>query len=399
MTIDVERARSETPGCAHVVHLDNAGSSLPPKPVLDMVIGHLELEGRVGGYEAHARNEEAVERFYGATAELLGALPEEIAFCSSATRAWDMAFYAFRFEAGDRILTSVADYISNYIAYIQIGSRTGAEIVTVPNDEHGQVSVEALRDLVDERVKLVAITHVPTNSGLVNPVSEIGAVAREAAIPYLVDACQSAGQMPLDVDALGCDALSATGRKFLRGPRGTGFLYVRSSLLERLEPPLLDMRAADWVAPDRYQLRPDGRRFEEWEQDYAGKVGLARAIDYALEWGIEAIWERVSALGERLRTLLGEVEGVTIHDPGAVRCGIVTFAVAGVSAAQIKEALTRERINVTVAETSSAVIDALDRQLPDLVRASVHYFNTDDELERAVECVRAAAKPSRVPPT
>jgi selenocysteine lyase/cysteine desulfurase len=399
VTIDVERARSETPGCAHVVHLDNAGSSLPPKPVLDMVIGHLELEGRVGGYEAHARNEEAVERFYGATAELLGALPEEIAFCSSATRAWDMAFYAFRFEAGDRILTSVADYISNYIAYIQIGSRTGAEIVTVPNDEHGQVSVEALRDLVDERVKLVAITHVPTNSGLVNPVSEIGAVAREAAIPYLVDACQSAGQMPLDVDALGCDALSATGRKFLRGPRGTGFLYVRSSLLERLEPPLLDMRAADWVAPDRYQLRPDGRRFEEWEQDYAGKVGLARAIDYALEWGIEAIWERVSALGERLRTLLGEVEGVTIHDPGAVRCGIVTFAVAGVSAAQIKEALTRERINVTVAETSSAVIDALDRQLPDLVRASVHYFNTDDELDRAVECVRAAAKPSRVPPT
>jgi cysteine desulfurase / selenocysteine lyase len=399
VTIDVDRARRETPGCAHVVHLDNAGSSLPPKPVLDMVIGHLELEGRVGGYEAHAQNEEAIERFYGATAELIGALPQEIAFCSSATRAWDMAFYAFRFGARDRILTSIADYISNYIAYIQIGNRTGAEIVTVPNDEHGQISVEALRDLVDERVKLVAITHVPTNSGLVNPLSEIGAITREAAIPYLVDACQSAGQMPLDVDAIGCDALSATGRKFLRGPRGTGLLYVRSSLLERLEPPLLDMRAADWVAPDQYKLRPDGRRFEEWEQDYAAKVGLARAIDYVLEWGIEAIWERVSALGERLRALLGEVEGVTIHDPGAVRCGIVTFAVAGASAAQIKEALAREQINVTVAETSSAVIDALDRQLPDLVRASVHYFNTDDELERAVECVRAAAEPSRAPPT
>jgi selenocysteine lyase/cysteine desulfurase len=375
-----------------VIHLNNAGSSLAPRQVLDAVIGHLELEGRIGGYEAHARNEEAIDRFYTATAALIGARPREIAFCSSATRAWDMAFYAFTFERGDRILTSVADYISNYIAYIQVAERTGAEIVTVPNDDHGQVSVEALRDLVDERVKLVAITHVPTNSGLVNPVAEIGAVVRAARIPYLVDACQSAGQMPLDVEAIGCDALSGTGRKFLRGPRGTGFLYVRSGLLERLEPPLLDMRAADWVAPDRYELRRDGRRFEEWEQDYAGKAGLARAIDYALEWGIDPIWERVRQLGERLRALLTEVDGVTVHDPGDIRCGIVTFAVDGISAEDIKKRLARERINVTVAETSSAVIDALERDLPNVVRASVHYFNTDDELERAVQCVRSAVR-------
>jgi selenocysteine lyase/cysteine desulfurase len=392
VTIDVDRARRDTPGCAHVVHLNNAGSSLPPKQVLDAVIGHVELEGRIGGYEAHAQNEEAIERFYGATAELIGARPEEMAFCPSATRAWDMAFYAFHFDRGDRVLTSVADYISNYIAYIQTAARTGVEIVTVPNDEHGQVSVDALRDLVDERVKLVAITHVPTNSGLVNPVEEIGSITRDAGIPYLVDACQSAGQMPVDVDTIGCDALSATGRKFLRGPRGTGFLYVRSNLLERLEPPLLDMRAADWVAPDRYQLRPDGRRFEEWEQDYAGKAGLARAVDYALEWGIDAIWERVRVLGGSLRTQLGEVDGVTTYDPGSVRCGIVTFAVAGVPAEEMKQALARERINVTVAATSSAVIDAIERDLPDLVRASVHYFNTDEELERAVDCVRVAAR-------
>jgi cysteine desulfurase / selenocysteine lyase len=388
LTIDVGQARRETPGCANVLHLNSAGSSLPPKPVLDAVIGHIELEGRIGGYEAHERNEDAIERFYGAAAQLIGARPEEIAFNSSATRAWDMAFYAFELGRGDRVLTSVADYVSNYIAYLQVARRTGVEIVTVPNDEHGQVSVEALRDRIDERVKLVAITHVPTNSGLVNPVGEIGAITREAGIPYLVDACQSAGQIPLDVDAIGCDALSATGRKYLRGPRGTGFLYVRSSLLERLEPPVLDMRAADWVAPDRYQLRRDGRRFEEWEQDFAGKVGLARAIDYALDVGIDAIWDRVHALGERLRELLAEVDGVTVHDPGALRCGIVTFSVAGTPAEQVKEALARERINVTVSATQSAVIDALERGLPDLVRASVHYFNTDEELERAVDCVR-----------
>lgn len=390
--IDVERARAETPGCRHVTHFNNAGSALAPQPVLDAVVGHLELEARIGGYEAHEGNAEAIDRFYGATAELIGAKPEEIAFVSSATRGWDMAFYSFRFEPSDRILTSVADYISNYLAFIQTAERTGAEVVTVPNDEHGQVSVERLRELVDERVKLVAITHVPTNGGLVNPVAEIGPIAREAGIPYLVDACQSAGQMPLDVDEIGCDALSATGRKFLRGPRGTGFLYVRSALLEQLEPPLVDMRAADWVAPDRYELRPDGRRFEEWEQDYAGKAGLARAIEYALGWGLDEIWERVHELGVRLREQLVEIDGVTIRDAGAERCAIVTFDVAGVAAERVKEALAREAINVSVSATTSAVIESIERGLPDLVRASPHYYNTEEEVDRLVESVRIAAR-------
>ena len=392
MRIDVERARAETPGCRHVTHFNNAGSALPPQPVLDAVVGHLELEARIGGYEAHEANAEAIDRFYGATAELIGAKPEEIAFVSSATRGWDMAFYSFRFEPSDRILTSVADYISNYLAFIQTAERTGAEIVTVQNDEHGQVSVERLRELIDERVKLVAITHVPTNGGLVNPVTEIGPIAREAGIPYLVDACQSAGQMPLDVDEIGCDALSATGRKFLRGPRGTGFLYVRSALLEQLEPPLVDMGAADWVAPDRYELRPDGRRFEEWEQDYAGKAGLARAIEYALGWGLDEIWERVHALGVRLREQLAEIAGVTIRDVGAERCAIVTFDVAGVAAERVREALAREAINVSVSATTSAVIESIDRGLPDLVRASPHYYNTEEEVDRLVESVRIAAQ-------
>ena len=387
MTIDVERARRETPGCAHVTHLNNAGSALPPQPVLDAVVGHLELEALTGGYEAHEQNEAAIERFYGAAAELLGARPEEIAFSSSATRAWDMAFYAFPFESGDRILTAVAEYISNYIAYLQIAERTGVEVVAVPNDAHGQVSVDALRELVDERVKLIAITHVPTNGGLVNPAAEIGAVAREAGIPYLLDACQSVGQLPVDVAEIGCDVLSVTGRKYLRGPRGTGLLYVSSTLLERLEPPFLDMRAADWVEPDRYELRPDALRFEEWEQSYATKIGLATAIDYALGWGVDAIWERVVALGDNLRARLGEVEGVTVRDLGAVRCGIVTFTLDGVEASELKDRLARERINVTVSPPSSTLLDSTARSLPELVRASVHYYNTDEEIDRLVDHV------------
>jgi selenocysteine lyase/cysteine desulfurase len=226
----------------------------------------------------------------------------------------------------------------------------------------------------------------------VNPAAEIGAVARAAGIPYLLDACQSVGQLPVDVDEIGCDVLSATGRKYLRGPRGTGFLYVRSSLLDRLDPPFLDMRAAEWVEPARYELRPDALRFEEWEQAYALKVGLATAIDYALGWGLEAVWERVAALAESLRARLGAVEGVTVRDLGAVRCGIVTFTVDRVGANELKERLGREHINVTVSEPSSTLLDARERELPDLVRASVHYYNTDEELDRLVESVRIAAR-------
>jgi cysteine desulfurase/selenocysteine lyase len=389
--IDVQRARRETPGCEHVTHLDNAGASLPPQPVLDAVIGHLQLEARVGGYEAHEQNEQAIDRFYGAAAELVGAGPWEIAFSSSATRAWDMAFYGFSFEPGDRILTAVAEYISNYIAYIQVAERSGVEVVAVSSDEYGQVSVDSLRRLVDERVKLIAITHVPTNGGLVNPAAEIGAVAREAGIPFLLDACQSVGQLPVDVEEIGCDVLSATGRKYLRGPRGTGFLYVRSSLLDRLEPPLLDMRAADWVEPDRYELRPDAIRFEEWEQAYAAKAGLATAIDYALGWGLDSIWQRVAELGESLRTQLGDIPGVTVRDLGEVRCGIVTFTVDGVEANELKKRLSRERINVTASPRSSTLLDSRARGLPDLVRASVHYYHTDEELDRLVETVSKAA--------
>jgi cysteine desulfurase / selenocysteine lyase len=389
--IDVQRARRETPGCEHVTHLDNAGASLPPQPVLDAVIGHLQLEARVGGYAAHEQNEQAIDRFYGAAAELVGAGPREIAFSSSATRAWDMAFYGFSFEPGDRILTAVAEYISNYIAYIQVAERAGVEVVPVPSDEYGQVSVDSLRRLVDKRVKLIAITHVPTNGGLVNPAAEIGAVARDAGIPYLLDACQSVGQLPVDVEEIGCDVLSATGRKYLRGPRGTGFLYVRSSLLDRLEPPLLDMRAADWVEPDRYELRPDAIRFEEWEQAYAAKAGLATAIDYALGWGLDSIWQRVAELGESLRARLGDINGVTVRDLGEVRCGIVTFTVDGVEANDLKKRLSRERINVTASPRSSTLLDSRARGLPDLVRASVHYYNTDEELDRLVETVSKAA--------
>jgi selenocysteine lyase/cysteine desulfurase len=364
------------------LHFNNAGAALMPQQVLHATIRHLQLEALVGGYEAAAQAHEAVEHVYTAAAALLGCQRDEIAIVENATRAWDMAFYAVPLGPGDRILTAVAEYASNYIAFLQMARKTGAVVEVIPNDELGQISVEALRQAIDDRVKLIAITHVPTNGGLVNPAAAVGKLAREAGVLYLLDACQSVGQMPVDVESIGCDMLSATGRKFLRGPRGTGFLYVRRAMLERLEPPFLDLHAAQWVARDCFEIRPDARRFENWETYYAGKIGLGVAIDYALQWGLDAIWARVSRLAEALRQQLSAVPGVTVRDQGLERCGIVSFDIAGNDADAVQRRFAAERINVSVSRLPSTLLDMEARGLGDLVRASVHYYNTEAEIER-----------------
>jgi len=386
--IDLERVRADTPGVAHVAHLNNAGSSLPPRRVHEAVVDHLQREAEIGGYEAARERKDRWEHTYDALARLLNASRDEIAVIENATRAWDMAFYAFAFAPGDRILTGRAEYASNWIALKQVTDRTGARIDVVPDDELGQIDVAALASMLDDDVKLVSLVHVPTQSGLVNPAAEVGRLTRPAGVPLLLDACQSAGQLPLDVDELGCDILSGTGRKFLRGPRGTGFLYVRRGLIEQLEPPLLDMRAADWQPDGTYTIRPDARRFENWETYYAGKVGLGVAVDYALEIGIDAIRARIVELAEKLRAALREIDGVTLLDRGAVLAATVTFTVDGVSPDEVQQRLEERAVNVSTMDASSAQLDYGPRGIAEAVRSSVHYYNDDSDLDRLVEGVK-----------
>jgi selenocysteine lyase/cysteine desulfurase len=386
--IDLERVRADTPGVAHVAHLNNAGSALPPRQVHDAVVDHLQREAEIGGYEAAGERRERWEHTYDALARLLNAHGDEIAVIENATRAWDMAFYAFPFQPGDRILTGHAEYASNWIALKQVTDRTGARIDVVPDDEHGQIDVQALESMLDDDVKLVSLVHVPTQSGLVNPAAEVGRVTRAAGVPLLLDACQSVGQLPLDVDGFGCDVLSGTGRKFLRGPRGTGFLYVRRGLIEQLEPPFLDMRAADWQPDGSYVIRNDARRFENWETYYAGKVGLGVAVDYALELGLDAIRVRIVELAERLRAGLAEIDGVTLLDRGAVLAATVTFTVDGVAPDEVQRRLGERGVNVSTMEASSAQLDYGPRGIAEAVRSSVHYYNDDSDLDRLVEGVK-----------
>lgn len=382
MTIDVDRARRETPGCANVAHLNNAGAGLMPQPVLDATTDHLRLEADIGGYEAFAEASAALDRFYDSAASLINCQAHEIAFVENATRAWDMAFYSLDFKPGDRILTARAEYASNYIAYLQVARKTGAVVKVVNNDDHGQISIAALDAMIDDRVKLISITHVPTNGGLVNPAAAVGRVARAAGVPYLLDACQSVGQMPIDVEAIGCDMLSATGRKYLRGPRGTGFLYVRDSMVDRLEPVFLDLHAAEWVARDRYEVAAGARRFENWESNFAGKIGLGVAIDYAQAWGLEAIRDRIYGMAKGLRARLTDIPGVSVHDLGTERCAIVSFYMAGQEASVITAAAADQAINVSASSVASTRLDMEGRVPGDLVRASVHYYNNDEEIDR-----------------
>ncbi|MFG1645220.1 aminotransferase class V-fold PLP-dependent enzyme [Amycolatopsis sp. NPDC049252] len=383
---DVDRARRETPGCKEVVHFNNAGSALPPAVVTDTVVDYLRHEALVGGYEAAAEAQDRLAAVYASAARLVGGEADDIAITDNATRSWQAIFYALPFTAGDRILTSRAEYASNAIAYLQVAKRTGAVVEVVGDDESGQLDVEDLRRRVDADVKLIAVSHVPTQGGLVNPAEEIGAVAEAAGIPFLLDACQSAGQVDLDVRRLKCDALSVTGRKYLRGPRGTGFLYAHPRLRERLEPAMLDLHSAVWTSPAEYVVDPTAKRFEVWERDFAAVVGLGAAIDYALGWGMPAIETRVASLADTLRTRLTGI-GARVHDVGVKKCGIVTFSVEGTPAADVKARLAEARINVSVSSRTSAQFDFTARDLPDLVRSSVHYYNTEDEIDLLVKAV------------
>ena len=377
----VDRLRDETPGCETALHFDNAGSSPMPDPVYNAIVGHLDLEREVGGYAASAHARASLDHFYDTFATLLRVKPDEIAYVENATRAWDMAFYSLPLQEGDRVITHASEYVSNYLAFLHMAKRRGIEIDIAPSDDSGQVDVAALPGVITPRTKLIAITHVPTQGGLVNPAAEVGRVAREHGLTYLLDACQSVGQIDLDVTKIGCQILSGTGRKFLRGPRGTGFLYVSNELVDDLDPPFIDLHAATWTDAETYEMAAGARRFENWESYVAGRVGLAAAVDYALDVGIADIEERVNELADTLRTRLSEIDAVTVRDLGERKCGIVTFDKTGEAPGDLARRLADLRMFISVTDRESAQLDFGQRRLQAVARASVHYFNTETEIE------------------
>ncbi|MFI5499373.1 aminotransferase class V-fold PLP-dependent enzyme [Nocardia asteroides] len=383
--LDLAAIRAATPGLSEGrIFLDSAGSSLSPTVVTEAVIAHLRREAEIGGYRAANERLDDLAAVKTSIAALIGATPDTIALSDSATRSWADFAYSIPLRPGDRILISEADYASNAIAALQRARQTGAVVEHIPSDDTGRLDTAALAAMLDERVRLVSLQHAPTNGGLVNPVAEATRIAHEAGALVLLDACQSIGQLPIDVAALGVDALSATGRKWLRGPRGTGFLYVRSELAQSMEPARLDLHSAQWVSRDEYRLAPDASRFEFWESSIAGRLGLGAAVDYLLGIGPDQAYAAVADRADYLRKILPEVPGVRVRDLGTEHSGIVSFTVDDRDPMWLRDRLAEHDVTVTVSHAWSTLLDMTGRALPAVVRASPHYFVSTEELDRFV---------------
>ncbi|MBY4128006.1 aminotransferase class V-fold PLP-dependent enzyme [Rhodococcus fascians] len=379
--LDQDRIRRDTPGASGRVFLDSAGSSLPPTVVLDTAIAHLRREAEIGGYSAAAERRRDLAAVKTSIGTLIGAPASSIALSDSATRAWTDFFYAVPLSPGDRILLCEAEYASNAIAALHRAEVTGAIVEVIPSDESGRIDVDALATMLDDRVKLVSVVHAPTNGGLINPARAVADLAHRHGALVLLDACQSIGQMRIDVDELGVDALSATGRKWLRGPRGTGFLYLRPRLASTLHPPALDLQSAQWVDRNTYQMADDATRFEFWECDVAARLALGAAVDYLLGLGIDNVEEAVVERADYLRAGLRKIPGVTVHDLGDRKNGIVSFTVDDEEPVAVRDRLAAENVTVTVSPRSSTRVDMTGRGLDAVVRASPHYFVTFAELD------------------
>jgi selenocysteine lyase/cysteine desulfurase len=390
--MDLARLRAETPGIDRVLHFNHAGGSLPPQPVLDAVLAHLQREAVSGPIEAGIAATPALEEARAEAAALIGAEAPEIAFTGSATQGWGLAFAGLPLKAGDRILVGRQEWGGNLTTMQRAAARTGAAIEVIPCDDTGRASPEALAAMIDDRVKLVSLTWIGANGGLINPAAEIGRVARAAGVPFFVDASQAIGQLPIDVAALGCDMLIAPGRKHLRGPRGTGLLYIRQGFLDRLDPPYHDARTATWT-PDGPRLQDSALRFEAGDFPMALRLGLGAAIRYARAIGIDAIRARLDGLAQGLRGRLAAIPGVTVHDLGVERSALVSFAVAGVEPAELRRRLAAEGITIAVNGVAYTPLDMTARGLGDICRAAVSYLHTDAELDRLTDAVAAAAHP------
>ena len=384
--IDIEKIRAETPGIEFSTHLLACGSSLMPNNVVDAITQHTQLEALMGGYEAEAKKADELNNIYDIVAKHIGANSYEIALMENSTVAWSHAFYALPLNSGSKILTSEAEYAANYVAFLQRAKRDNLIIDIVPSDESGTLDINALESMVDEEVGLIAISWIPTNGGLVNPAEKVGQIAKKYNIPYLLDACQAAGQMSIDVEKIGCDFLAATGRKFLRGPRGTGFLYIKDKWLSIIEPVMIDHFGAPWVSKNAYELRKDARRFETWENSYALRIGLGEAITYAEEIGIDLIHERVQLLARLNRKLLSEVKNVQVRDIGTEQCGIISFSIEEEKdPKKIVDQMSEAGFTIGSVDPESTLIDSEKRKLPTLLRMAPHYYNTEEEIEKAVK--------------
>jgi selenocysteine lyase/cysteine desulfurase len=386
--LDIQHLRERTPGCqSGIVHFNHAGASLPSQATLDAIIEQLQREARDGPMEAGEHGAVLVEKARRAAAQLLNAPAASIAFASSGSAAWNIAFQALgAWQPGDRILVGRHEWGGN-LASMELAVQAGARVEVIPCDATGATCPQALASMIDAQVKLIDLTWLPANGGLINPAEAIGAIARRHAIPYFIDAGQAVGQLPVDVQALQCDVLKSAGRKHLRGPRGTALLYVRAEFLQHLNPAQRDVLSAPWSASG-YDLRNDARRFETSEASYALLAGLGNALQEINHLGVERVWGQVLRTSARVREALRQIPGVSLHDLGASHSGLIAFNLAGWDAFELRRRLGLKRINIGANGVAYTPLDMHARGLDSVARISVSPLNNDDDIERLMAALQ-----------
>ncbi len=387
--IDIQKIRKDTLYCEDKLFLSSAGCSLPPKSMFEKMHAYNRLEEEFGGYEIEARMASERNSFYEETAKLINCKPENISFQYSASEGFSRALSAISFKENDVILTTDDDYISNFIAFISLKKRFGIRIARCKNTETGELDlVDFEQRIVIEKPVLVAITHVPTNSGLVQPVAEVGTLCKKYNILYLLDACQAVGQLVVDVQKIGCDFLNATGRKFLRGPRTSGFLFISDNVLNLgLEPLFIDRRGASWTATENYEVQKSALRFEPMERGVE-IIGLAEAVRYANEIGIQNIENYNKIIGEKLRENLSQIPNIQLLDKGSVQSNIITFNVKNKTLPEVDSYLRANKIYFSQSLKSFAIIDFTKKGVDWAIRFSPHYFNTLNEMDKVFEIMK-----------
>ena len=385
----IDALRARTPGVRTTTHFNHAGASLPSAATLDAIHTHLLREASMGPMEAGAAGGEQTHRARALAARLLNAQPAEIALTTGNSPGWGAAFAGLGpWHAGQRILVARHEWGGNLAAMRLMAQHAGASIETIASDASGRVDPRALEAMLDERVRLIALTWLPANGGLINPAAAIGQIARRYGIPYFIDAAQAVGQLPIDVAELGCDVLAGAGRKAPRGPRGTGLLYVRRDFLPRLTPPFVDTYSAPLDANGEPVLRDDAARFESSEASLALHCGLANALEEALEIGIDNIRARIDEVAQALREQLAALPGVSVLDQGIERSGLVSFNVAGMDALSVRRSLAAHGVTIGSNGVAYTPFDMTSRGLTQIARASVSYLTTDAEIEKLLAGVR-----------
>jgi len=386
-----------------LVYLDSGATSQRPLAVLDAEREFVTTLNSAVHRGAHTLAAEATEVFEDARSTLarfIGADDDEIVWTSNATEAINLVAYAFsnssagrggaaaerfRLGEGDEIVTTEMEHHANLIPWQELAARTGATLRVIPVDDDGALRLD--EPVIGPRTKLVAVTHVSNVLGVINPIAQIIAAAHDVGALVLLDACQSAPHMPLDVHALDVDFAVLSGHKML-GPTGIGALYGRRELLESMPPFLTGGSMITTVTTTTAEYLPPPQRFEAGTQKVSQAIALAAAIDYLTAVGMPRIAAHEASLGQRLMDGLTAIDGVRVlgAEIDLPRVGLASFDIPGIHSHDVGQYLDDRGIAVRVGHHCA---QPLHRRLgvTSSTRASTYLYSTDDEVDAFLEGV------------